>query len=166
MKQKSSKLPIIILILILLAVIAVLVLILIKPRENIICKEVEKESFVVDTRLFDQSKGNSTFSGLKIEFAGIENSNINSESVIYLSNPESNKNIYMKYIVVDNDTGEELFTTDLIPPGLSVPWQPGESMEVGTHNISMLQFPYWQQKDGTYTALTTGENVVKITKFK
>lgn len=54
---------------------------------------------------------------------------------IRLLNP--NNNVYLRYIISDKDTGEQLFDSDYIDLNSEVVWEAWEQLDVGTYTVTM-----------------------------
>lgn len=79
----------------------------------------------------DENAGNEM-----IDFAGYDNVTVTSSNpYVLLQNPEAN-DVYFSYVLSD-DSGNEFMTTDLIPPGKALQWNPRKDLGSGTHTISM-----------------------------
>lgn len=71
-----------------------------------------------------------------IDFAGYDDVTVTaSDPYVLLQNPESN-DVYFSYVLSDS-SGDEFMTTDLIPPGKALQWNPRNDLGSGTHTISM-----------------------------
>ena len=71
-----------------------------------------------------------------IDFAGYDSLNVSdSNPYVLLQNPETN-DVYFSYVLSD-DAGNEIKTTDLIPPGKAMQWDAKSDLGSGEHVINM-----------------------------
>lgn len=61
--------------------------------------------------------------------------------VLNLTNISTN-DVYLKYIITDATTNEEIYSTDLISYGTDIPWIPSDYLSVGTHDVIFNIVPY------------------------
>ena len=54
---------------------------------------------------------------------------------IRLLNP--NNNVYLRYIISDKDTGEQLFDSDYINLNSEVVWEAWDQLDAGTYTVTM-----------------------------
>ncbi len=159
--KKSAKVILVVVIVALVGVIGAMgFLLLRKPEPTVIA---EAQNLVLDTSAENIERANGELSQRQVFFTGIGDGMMGREGIILLKNPEANVDIYMKYTVYNEDTGDMLFETDLIEPSKAVNWVPGEVLAPGSYNLSFVQQPYYQAEgsDG-WLPLTTGNNHVAI----
>ncbi len=121
---------------------------------------------VIDTRATQISEVDKVKDKVKdrnVYFAGIDNAVLDMESRVKLENLPENEDFYMSYTVTNDDTGEVVYNTDLIPSGSHVAWIAGETLGKGEFNLSFLATPYVISDEGEAIALTSGNNKVKLT---
>lgn len=99
----------------------------------------------------------------QIYFIGLDNMELSKNDFIYLTNPEENLDFYFMFNVYDAATGKSYFESDLVPPGKSVKWTPGETMSEGTYNVVVGQTPYHKGDSKEFEQLAKGGNQVVIT---
>ncbi len=148
---------------IILLLIVVIIMLLFRS-----CGKVEKDagagSMVIDTDATDeQIKEVAPFVNRNVYFSGIVDSEISRTGSVQLLNDKQNEDFLMKFVVKDDETGETLYESDLVPSGKAVYWVPGETLEPGTHSLTVEEIPYFMFEDGSYTTLSVGRNNVKIT---
>ena len=122
------------------------------------------QNLVVDTSATDME--NETVSALmdrNVYFAGMDNILADADTIVKLENLKENKDILISYSIIDNSTGKELFSTDLIPSGQHVDWKPSESLKAGSYDICYVQNPFWPDGDGNYIPLTSANNLATLT---
>lgn len=68
--------------------------------------------------------------------------------------------VYLQYVVSEGD--KTVYETDLIEPGKFVEWVPGESLDVGVHEVSILEQPYTLE-DGEFVPKFSCVQNIKIT---
>lgn len=75
---------------------------------------------------------------------GFYDSSLSKTEKMYLVNDAENQigdlTVYLQYVVSEGD--KTVYETDLIEPGKFVEWIPGESLDVGEHEVSILEQPY------------------------
>lgn len=76
-------------------------------------------------------------------FLGYDDQFVKEGNTITLGNDLSNAedNIYMQYTIID-DTGVELYVSDLIAPGMEVAWCPSNYFVTGEHEVTFHEQPY------------------------
>lgn len=76
-------------------------------------------------------------------FLGYDDQFIKEGNTITLGNDLSNAedNIYMQYTILDN-TGNELYVSDLIAPGMEIAWCPSNYFVTGEHEVVFHEQPY------------------------
>ena len=112
------------------------------------------------------SNTSSALEKREVLFTGIPSSVINKSTKVHLDNNELNDDIYLKYKVINKDTEEVLFETDLIPSGQFVEWIPGDSgLHEGKNNILFVETPYILI-DEEWVTLTVGKNEAVFTFVK
>lgn len=96
-----------------------------------------------------------------IDFAGYDNVTVTADSpYVLLQNPETN-DVYFSYVVKDA-SGNEIMTTDLIPPGKALQWNPRKDLGGGAHTVNMHVDTYDMQDTSIpYNAMNYDD--VKIT---
>lgn len=153
---------------ILAAIIAILIAAIVLLSGYIIYQKTQEpdtlptQQELVDTRPGADKKENPIM-GRNVFFVGLEDKTIAPGEAIYLENVASNEDFVMKFEVKDLDTGNIVFTTDLIPSGKMVEWIPSENLSAGAHRLAVLQSPYYIAEDGSKTPLTAGNNEVTLT---
>ncbi len=71
-----------------------------------------------------------------IDFAGYDEVTVSaSNPYVLLQNPETN-DVYFSYVIYD-ESGKELITTDLIPPGRALQWEAANYLGGGRHLVTM-----------------------------
>lgn len=125
----------------------------------------QEGNMVIDMNATDEErKKENPLANRQVYFAGIEDAVITKDGTVSLENLEANKEFVMKYIVTNNDTGEKIYETDLIPSGQRIYWTPGKDLAPGEYNIAFTEMPYAPDATGkNYTPLTQGKNVIKLT---
>ena len=101
----------------------------------------------------------------QVYFSGIEDTCVNSNTVVYLENAAENEDIYMVYQIIDKDTGAVYEITDLIPAGEHVEWEPADYLTEGEHTLIFNEMPYfaWEGSETGYVQLTQANNEVVFT---
>lgn len=114
-----------------------------------------------------QGRDSSLDAGLssrKIYFPGFEDSVFGEHTEVALENPEENGDFYMKYRIVDGDTGTECYESGLIASGKSVSWKPADVLDAGAYHLSIQMLPYYSPDGGaTWVPLTSTSNNVLFT---
>lgn len=104
-----------------------------------------------------------------VYFSGIVDSTITKEGSIQLLNDERNEDFYMMFTVIDSDSEEVIYESNLVPSGQAIYWIPGEYLESGTYNLNFKETPYYfplgdpSTNPEDYITLSVGNNTVKIT---
>lgn len=99
-----------------------------------------------------------------IIYPGYEDAEITKTTKWHFDNPQENGDFYFKIEVIDTDTNEVYFTSDLIPSGRSIEWVPGEVLDEGVYHLSVLQTPYLYGTDGEASqAVACGNNPITLT---
>ncbi len=126
------------------------------------------KNFKIDTSAKTMKEANKQLVDREVFFAGIQDGALAKSSPILLKNPDSNNDIFMMYTILDEDTGNVIYETDLIKAGCAVEWVPGEILGVGEHHLIFSEQPYYcmdtnqvLSKD-TLLPLVTGNNSVTI----
>ena len=71
-----------------------------------------------------------------IDFAGYDSVSVSADNpYVLLQNPESN-DVYFSYVLSD-ESGKEIKTTDLIPPGKALQWDARSDLGTGNHIVNM-----------------------------
>lgn len=123
----------------------------------------EQGNLTIDTRSNSEKKEmKNELSGRNVYFAGLEDCTLDSNGEIYLENLPENEDFLIKYTVTIADTNETIFETDLIPSGQHVAWVPSENLTPGIYHLAILQVPYYQMANGSYTPLTSGNNIITV----
>lgn len=121
-------------------------------------------NLVLDTSQNNYDKANQELADREVFFAGIGNGPVPRNGEILLKNPPSNDDIYMQYTIINEDTGEVVYETDLIQSANAVSWVPGETLEPGEYHFTLIEQPYYQvEATENWLPLTTGNNHVTIT---
>lgn len=95
-----------------------------------------------------------------VYFAGFMDAVLSENSTVRLENLPQNGDFLLQYIISDQDSGEAVFETELIPSGQCVVWMPGETLGAGTYHLEFLMVPYYVDADGNCSPLTSGSNEV------
>lgn len=95
-----------------------------------------------------------------VYFAGFMDAVLSGSSTVRLENLSQNGDFLLQYIISDQDSGEAVFETELIPSGQCVVWTPGETLGSGTYHLEFLMIPYYVDGDGNCSPLTSGSNEV------
>lgn len=137
-----------------------------KQRTTETNESVVKQALQVDNRATDDGPvttgevvGNK-LADMQVLFAGIEDCTVNSNTIIMLSNPKENTDIYMKFEI--SAFGKLIYDTDLIPAGQSIEWKIGDYLKPGSYDVDMKQIPYYDD-NGNYIQLISPTNQVHIT---
>lgn len=127
-------------------------------------KELKHQNVVVSTEENSESVDDlqKKLASLQIILCGFDDATISEDTVVELKNSEENdRAVLIKYVITNEDSGEEIFETDLIPWGKSVSWKP--ELEKGVYKISFNQYGYYNKGNGEYIELTGGSNTVTYT---
>lgn len=124
---------------------------------------IDADDLVISTETVNSNEVNKDpLEDRKVFFYGYDDKTITKTTTIALCNPKENLDFYMMYEILD-EKGNVVFETDLIPSGQSLIWVPGETLSVGEHKLSFLYVPYYQNSDGTWRKLTSGNCEVTYT---
>lgn len=124
------------------------------------------EQMLVDTRATSENEqvtDNNPLANRSVSFAGLDDATIQEGGKILLENLPANGDFLMEYHVINRDTNEEVFSTDLIPSGKHVVWTPSDTLPKGVYHLSFVQTPYYVDVTGDQIPLTSGNNEVTIT---
>ena len=95
---------------------------------------------------------------------GFYDSSLSKTEKMYLVNDAENQigdlTVYLQYVVSEGD--KTVYETDLIEPGKFVEWIPGESLDVGDHEVSILEQPYTLE-NGEFVPKFSCVQKIKIT---
>ncbi len=96
-----------------------------------------------------------------IDFAGFDSVTVNQNNpYVLLQNPETN-DVYFSYVVSDS-AGKEIMTTDLIPPGKALQWNPRKDLGGGVHTVK-LHVDTYDMEDTSIPYNAMNYDDVKIT---
>ena len=123
-----------------------------------------KGNFRVDTRETSEEIENpmADLASRNVYFAGIEDAVFAGSGQIALENLPENEDFFMRYQVVNDDTGETVFETDLITSGNRIYFDPYSELKPGIYHLSFVETPY-ALINGEYIELTGASNPVTIT---
>lgn len=120
-------------------------------------------NLVVDTSAENVRKGKEELANRKVYFYGIMDGSMSKDAPLALQNPEVNQDILIKYTIINDVTGETVFESDLIESGKAIQWYPGETLNAGVYNFTVIEEPYYQATGSdAYLPLTVGNNHVVI----
>ena len=97
-----------------------------------------------------------------IDFAGFESMTVSDGNpYVLLQNPESN-DVYFSYVLSD-ESGKEIRTTDLIPPGKVLQWDAKADLGRGVHTVNMHVDTYDMENTGIpYNAMNYDNVTVTV----
>lgn len=123
---------------------------------------LQHANVTIDNNATETGSENNDLSNLSVLFCGFDDSVVSNDTVIHLTNNEDNDpRVFIKYVVLNKDTEETLFETDLISAGKSVNWTP--QLPDGVYNISFDQYGFYDQGNGDYVEVAHGRNTVCYT---
>ncbi len=100
--------------------------------------------------------------GDMVVFQGYEDTPVNQGQAIQLSNSVSNVDVYMKYVIM-NDNGEIIFETGLISPGEYVRVVLSEYLNPGEYQLYLKQEAYSMNDAGGFDYITDATSAAKVT---
>lgn len=160
-KDKSKMTIIICVIIALLAIVACSFIVINGGKSN----TPSIGTVTIDTTATDRddsSASSNLLDGRNIELSGYFDMTVSKGDIIYLDNPKSNDDFYIKYAIRDANSDKVYFETDLIESGKGVNWN--VDMEKGEYDINIVQMAYWKNpSSGEFQQLPGGSNAVKIT---
>lgn len=162
-KDHKKTALIILLILLVLGLGGVIAYLLTRPKP--VQESAPTGNVMIDTRAdSEKEEASNPLSDRMVHFSGIEDADVNADSVVYLENLPENEDFYMTYKIENADTGEVYEETGLIPSGEHVAWKVGEDItEPGEYHLNFHEAPYWIDPNGNQIALTSGNNQVTFT---
>ena len=167
-KEKNNKPLIITVVTTLVIVILILLLLLVKGCNNNtdtnigFTNVIENNLSIADNANDEYEKPESILEGRNVYFAGIADTTVGTNTNVYLENLPENDDIYMKYKIINADTKDVIYETDLIPSGKHVTWKCAEDLQEGENHLVIEESPYYPTGTG-YMLLTTGKNEVTFT---
>lgn len=163
-KKKTVKkyLPYVIIAILLFLLIGFAVAYLKKPVEEPVSEVSPGNVIMIDDRSQDKSEivKKNPLAGRNVYFAGYVDATLNSESIVQLENLPDNQEFLLRYIILNKDTEEEVFSTDYIESGKCVIWNPYETLGTGTYHLKFIAKPCYVDVNGNSIDLTAGSTDV------
>ena len=130
--------------------------------KNNTSKNTEKQALVLDASAQNTDKGSPIDD---IILAGYDDISLAEKGTISLQNPAANQkdNVYIKYEIINNETNETIFETDLIEAGKEIIWTPSEQLEKGTYDVALIQHPFYIENEEFIPTMTVGKNNITLT---
>jgi len=154
------------------ALIVIIIILLLrscgKPSEP---ENNKSHAITIDTAAEDKKDivKEDPLAGRDVFFSGIVDSSISKTGSIQLLNDERNEDFYMTFTVINKDTDEVVYESELVPSGQAIYWVPGEYLEPGTYNLNFKETPYYfpsgspEVDPEDFMTLSVGNNTVTIT---